>query len=216
MKNNFIIAVMKKISLLLSVCFFLISVNLAQSSNNSVSVKNQTSTKLQQKLESRREALTKIQETVQNRIQQKTASREGRLTQLKQGIVRKYYEKMSDRMWAVISRLETLSERIEARIEIVDSETDEDLSDIVLQVNNAKALLNDTKILLTSSDDMFETVIASDDPKESFEILRDNINDIKMNLVEVHRFLVKVIGDIYGLKSVRFQVPTPVVTTTAT
>lgn len=202
--------VMKKYFSLLA---FFVSLSLpitAFAASNGTTVRNNVNTKLQQKLESRQEALTQIQETVQTRNKQKTTTGGGVLSQQKQGLVTNYYNKMSDKMWAMIDRLNVLITRIDARIAVVEEETDKDLTLVISNVNTAKILLTDTKAILTSSDEMFQTVIASSDPKESFEILRENINDIKMNLVEVHQLLVKVIGNLEGLTGgVKYQAPTP-------
>ena len=201
---------MKRYLFIISFCIFLIlPITKVIAASNGSSVRNQTSTKVQQKLESRQDALTKIQETVQTRTKQRTATGEGMLSQQKRGLVTNYYNKMSDRMWALVDRLSVLVTRIEARIAVVDNETDKDLTLVISDVNAAKTLLADTKAVLTSSDEMFQTVIASSDPKESFEILRENINDIKMNLVAVHKLLVKVIGNLEGLTGgVKYQAPT--------
>jgi hypothetical protein len=167
--------------------------------SNGISNKLTQQTRLEAQIEAREEKLLQLQENVQVRNQVRTASREAKMNQLKQGIVEKYYQQMSNRMWATIERLDTLILRIENRVAIVDSQTDKDMSKIIADVTKAKTLLNDTKLLLTSSDKMIDDVITSNTPKDAYAILKTNIVDIKTNLKEVHRLLVKVIGDITGL-----------------
>lgn len=182
----------------LFICFlfvFLVFPSLISASPNN-STRSAVRSKIEAKIEAREEKLLQIREAKQI----KTASREAKLNSLKQNLVKKYYNNMSKRLWATIERLEKLITRIDARIAIVDAETDKDLTKINADVASAKTLLTDTKTLLTSSDNMIDTVIASNNPLEAFKILKENISDIKLNLKEIHRLLVKVIGDIQGLR----------------
>lgn len=185
---------MRKLTVLVLTLFVLAAPQAIFASNGN-SNKLTQQTRLEAQIEAREEKLLQLREN----IQVKTASKEAKLTQLRQGIVEKYYQQMSKRMWATIERLDTLILRIENRVVIVDSQTDKDLSKIIADITKAKTLLSDTKLLLTSSDKMIENVIASNTPKDAYAILKSNIVDIKTNLKEVHRLLVKVIGDIEGL-----------------
>jgi hypothetical protein len=45
-----------------------------------------------------------------------------------------------------------------------------------------------------------ESFLDNDDPKTAFAEVREIIQQIKVNLIEVHRTLVHVIGDIKGLR----------------
>jgi len=184
----------------LCLSFFVFSVPQAVLASNGIQNKTTQQTRLEAQIEAREDKLLLLQENVQVRNQIRTATREGKLTQLKQGLVNKYYQQMSERIWATIERLDTLILRIENRIAILDPQTDKDLTDILADVSKAKSLLNDTKLLVTSSDKMIDSVISSNTPKDAYAILKSNIVDIKTNLKEVHRLLVKVIGDIYGLR----------------
>lgn len=197
--------------------FFFLFVLLALSVPNPLFASNGGSkvagikTKLEEKIEAREAKLLQIQEKIQNKIQLKTASREAKLTQIKQNLIKKYYQQMSKRMWATIDRLEILISRIDARIAIIDGEGNKDLTSVKANVSQAKSLIADTKVLLTSSDIMIDSVIGSNNPKDAFVILKSNITDIKTNLKEVHGLLVKVIGDIAGLRVGNVKI-TPVVT----
>lgn len=155
--------------------------------------------KLQQRLELREEKLLEIQNRIQNR-ELKTASREARLTELRQNLIKKYYLQMSKRLWATIDRLDVLITRIDARIKIFDAETDDDLTAVNTDINQAKSLLTETRAILVSSDGMIDTATLSGSPKESFDLIKLNIQEIKDDLKEVHGLLVHVIGDLEGLR----------------
>lgn len=155
--------------------------------------------KLQQRLELREEKLLEIQNRIQSR-EEKTASREARLTQLRQNLIKKYYLQMSKRLWATIERLDILITRIDTRIKIFDAETDEDLTAVNTDIGQAKSLLTETRAILVSSDSMIDTATLSGSPKESFDLIKLNIQDIKNDLKEVHSLLVHVIGDLEGLR----------------
>jgi hypothetical protein len=189
---------MKKIVFVFLLIFVGFTPNLISASNVNANRAN-IKTKIVEKIEAREAKLLQIQDKFQNKIQIKTASREAKLSHIKQSLIRKYYQQMSTRLWATVERLETLVSRIEARITIVDAETDKDLTSITSDVEKAKSLLNDTKVLLTSSDSMIDSVLNSNSPKDAFTILKSNITDVKTNLREVHKLLVKVIGNVSGL-----------------
>jgi hypothetical protein len=157
---------------------------------------SQLKTKIEEKIEARENKLIQLREMKQV----KHASVAAKLTELKKNLIRKYYQNMSERILAMIGRLEKLISRIESRIAKIEAGggvVDQSTKD---EITKAEELLSESRALLTSSDSMFEDTLISKLPKEAFKISKENIKDIKTNLQEVHRLLVHVIGDIKGLR----------------
>ena len=140
-------------------------------------------------------------EELQERIQEKRATRQAQLTQRKQQRVSTQFNKMSVRIDATIQRLEILITRIESRLVQIEAQ-DEDINTESIQneLDTAKDLLEEIRIDLISTNDALADVLASEDPKASFEILKNSVRSIKENLQDVHQILVKTIGDIKGLR----------------
>jgi chromosome segregation ATPase len=180
--------------------------------NDSATNSSRKSGLIEEKIQERQTRLEQLRETRQIRI----ASIEAKVSAVKQNAIRRYYKNMSDRINALIDRLNKLILRIESRIAKIEGSgtaVDQSVKD---EVNKAKQLLSDTQALLTSSDGMLEDVLSSNQPKEAFSIIRENIKDIKANLVEVHRILVHVIGEIQGLRVGNTQQLSPTPTTAPT
>ena len=100
---------------------------------------------------------------------------------------------MLRRFEAMVERLEKLIQRIEARMDKIG---DADKTDI----NEAKALLADTQENIDALNANFEEMLTSDTPREVFKDLGEQVRNIKKQLVDVHRFLVEIIGNLKGLR----------------
>lgn len=153
-----------------------------------------------------------IPTSVKSKIEARAATRTASLNLLRRERIRAFWARMVTRIEAMIARLEKLIARMERRIKIIkDSGEDIDTTQPEADVAQAKVLLNQAKADLQTAQDSIETVITGDNPKEAFGEVRDLVQGIKKDLVEIHRLLVHVIGDIKGLR-----VGTPTATPTAT
>ena len=142
-----------------------------------------------------------IKEQVQVRNEERRATIAARLTEVRRERIQNFFNRLVRRLEAAIVRLERLITRIESRIaKIEENNEDVDTGPITDQVNDAKSKLEEAKTELQEAKDNFADLLASDEPKVVFEGVHDNIVNIKKALVEVHRILVHLIGDIKGLR----------------
>lgn len=155
-----------------------------------------------ERLEIRKELREQKREEIKDLIKERKATISSRLAELRRVRIRFYFGRLVRRLEAAINRLERLIERIESRLEKFEQE-DEDLdtTSIHENLNEAKHLLDESRANIEASSDNLESVLDSENPHASFSIIRDIIKDIKENLIEVHRILVHVIGDIKGLRT---------------
>lgn len=135
------------------------------------------------------------------RVAEEKLERAAALTEQRQDKIRMFFAKMMERIEAAIARLQKLIERIEARIvKIKEENPDADLSDQEDKLTEAKDMLDDAKEKLQELKDDFESLLESGEPKEVFKKIGEDIRNLKQDLVEIHRTLVYIIGDIKGLR----------------
>lgn len=169
--------------------------------------------------EARREEIRQqIEERIQIRVQEREerrATREARFAEIRRARISAFFDHLTKRFEALLERLAILISRIESRLEkIAEAGEDIDTTPIEADIQEAKDLLAETEDLLGALN--VEQILDNDDPKTAFTVVRESIQQIKLNLVEVHRILVHVIGDIKGLRigTERKPSPTPVATPT--
>ena len=135
---------------------------------------------------------------VKELIPTKKAEIKAKLTEKRQQLIRQFFFRMVKRLGAAITRLEKLILRIESRLAKLESQG-EDVSKIKIEVADAKTKLVKTKEDLELAKTKLEDVLISEDPKAAFAEVKNLIKGVKTQLIEVHRILVHVIGDIKGL-----------------
>lgn len=197
-----------KIDLVKKLLFFLLVFGLLFINLGTLSAaKKTTSTpsakrvEVQQRIEEKRLAQEQKRQEIRERIETKKATKSAQLSQKKRERVENYWERLNKRLLAVILRLERLITRIESRLDkIASEEGDIDVADIQEQLGDASLLLVQAKLDLELANDSLEEVLLADDPKEAFIAIKDTIKEIKESLIETHRILVHVIGDIKGLR----------------
>ncbi len=134
-----------------------------------------------------------IRQEVKQRITAEKEERIQALTNKKRELISRFFQRMLRRFEAMVERLEKLIQRIEARMDKIG---DADKTDI----NEAKALLADTQENIDALNANFEEMLTSDTPREVFKDLGEQVRNIKKQLVDVHRFLVAIIGNLKGLR----------------
>ncbi len=142
-----------------------------------------------------------VRQEVKLRIAEEKTEREAKLSEQRKARITAFFERMMKRFEAAIERLELLIDRIQARINKIEEEnSDADTSSQQGQLDGAKSKLDDAKGKIQTLKDEFDTFLNSDDPKIVFKEVGDNVRDLKQDLVEIHRILVQIIGDIKGLR----------------
>jgi septal ring factor EnvC (AmiA/AmiB activator) len=143
-------------------------------------------------------AATGVGQTVR---QEKIATIEARLNTRKKEIIRNHFLRMTKRLEAAINRLNRLITRIESRIAKIEANNkDINTEPIKKDIQKAKDKLLLATNKLNEAKIKIDGLLESNTPKETFTEVRNMIQEIKKDLVEVHRLLVKVIGDIKGLR----------------
>jgi hypothetical protein len=142
-----------------------------------------------------------VREEIRANIQEKTATVQARLTERKKITVQNYFSRITRRITAAINRLYLLIDRIESRLlKIEQQDSNVDLSLIKKDVNSAKAMLDQAATESGSIKTEMEQIVESVTPKDDFNNIKESVTAVKETLIEVHQMLVKVIGDIKGLR----------------
>lgn len=187
-----------KITTLLLFCFLIVSPVFAQADNTPTT---SPLTTRQEKLEQIRERVRGKIESRHQLIQEHQATIAAKLTQRHQERILLFFNRLAKRMQAAITRLHRLIARIESRLAKIEAgEEGIETKDIKATLAEAKEKLAQAETALAEAQASFEDVLISEDPKEAFADTQELIKGIKNQLVEVHRLLVHVIGNIKGLR----------------
>lgn len=191
---------MKQLLIISSILFFFLFYPLSVYSQTD-DISTTRKQEAQERLDFRRQLLEDRKEELHQRITDRRATVSARLEEARKQRIRNHFALMVRRMNAAIIRLERLIERIEARLAKFEEENPEaDTTAIHQDLDTAKGLLDEAKASLDAAQASLEDVLSSQDPKDAFGVIRETISEVKDQLKEVHRILVKVIGNIKGLR----------------
>lgn len=162
----------------------------------------------QERFEERKEHLETVMERVREkrealrvRLQDHQATRAARLAEVRKQRIRVFFNRLTERIQAAIDRLEKLIARIESRLGKIESAGEEiETASIREELDAAKDKLAEASAALSQAQTSLEDILLAENPKEIFIEVRDLVKGIKEQLIEVHRTLVHLIGDIRGLR----------------
>lgn len=155
----------------------------------------------QEKLEEIRARVRERKEAIRLEIQERQATRAARLAEKRKERIRAFFNRLTRRMEAAINRLERLISRIKSRLDKIEA-ADEDINTSTVRdtLDEAEIKLASASAALSETETALEDILSAKDPKEAFTDVSDLIKGIKQQLIEIHRILVHVIGDIKGLR----------------
>lgn len=143
---------------------------------------------LQEKREQLREKAQEKREEVKQRISARRAEK-----------IKEFSSRMKEKLLAMVERLEKLTERIQSRINKL-AEKGADTADAQSQLDEAKAKLAAVKTRISGLEGVGADIASSDNPRELFSAVKDEVQAIKKDLVEVHRLLASSMGRIRGVR----------------
>jgi hypothetical protein len=156
---------------------------------------------IRQRIEEKKLEIEMKKQEIKERIQIKKATQAAKLQDKRKENIRNYFEKINTRFSSTILRLEKLISRIENRLSVYEQQNpDLNLDEINLQIEDAKVFLLEAEADISTATENLEDTLDSEDPKAMFKIIKDTTMDAKQKLIEAHRILVHVIGDIKGLR----------------
>jgi hypothetical protein len=146
------------------------------------------------------ELRSKLNKNLKLNLQDKKASIEAKLSDKKKNIISNYWQRLVKRINSSIDRLDKLTQRIESRLLIIETKNpSKDTTPIHSQLNEVKTKLTDAKTKLSALNTVVTESLNSEKPKETFLVIKDGIKEVKSILMDVHKVLVHIIGDIRGL-----------------
>jgi hypothetical protein len=160
----------------------------------------------EQKLATREARREEIRQQIEERIEIRTQEREerratieARFAETRKARITAFFNHLTRRLEAFLERFSILISRIESRLDkIAQADEDIDTTSVEADIQEAKDLLVATEDLLSVLG--VEILLENDDPKAAFAEVKEKIQEIKLNLVEIYRILIHVIGDIKGLR----------------
>lgn len=162
---------------------------------------NTRRSEVKQMIDEKRQLRQEMLQEIRQRVRDRRATQEAKLTELRKNLIRNFWVRLKARLTAAMERLEKLIARIESRLTKIEENNEGIDTELVKeQLEDAKVKLAEAKAKCQAANDTMEDVLNSNDPKAAFGVVRDTVKDIKSDLVDVHRTLVHVIGDIKGLR----------------
>lgn len=163
-------------------------------------------TTLQEKraeLESKREnAKEKLEEKKAERaekMEEKRAEKTKRLEERAKKRIDAYVERISKRLTVALERMDKIIGRVESRI----AKLEEKFTDRGLDLSDAKRLLNEARDEVASAREdvsavggAIEGALNTDNPKESFSVIRELIKDAVASVKSAHRALVEAVKSV--------------------
>lgn len=151
-----------------------------------------------------------VKEEVKTRNLERKEDNAARFCELRKDKITTYFTRMLTRIGALIERLQKLVDRIESRIAKIESANENiNLTNPKAELSSAQNNLSDAKTKLETLKNEADTFVNCDDPQKSFKDVRENVQTIKKDLMEVHRILVHIIGNIKGLRLGNTHTATP-------
>ena len=116
--------------------------------------------------------------------------------------ITRFVKNVTNKFDSTIERLEKLIAKIESRITKIEAgENDYDLTKIKADTKVAKDKLSATKTKYNGIELNLNNSMEKETLKSTFKKIAMDLRGIKKELTSVHTMLVKIIGDIKGLKS---------------
>ena len=142
-----------------------------------------------------------IKNQIKQKVQEKRASVEAKLDDTRKQHIRNLFAVMQNRFTAAIERLNKLIERIESRLAQIKSDNPNvNTTSIEAELQSAKDKTTDVEAQLAAISASLDDTLNSNQPKDAFSVIANDLKTVKNTLIEVHRLLVKVIGDVKGLR----------------
>lgn len=138
------------------------------------------------------------EQTVENR-EIKKAERIEKLNEKAKERITAYTVRIINRLTAAINRMLKLADRIEARIiKLEEKFTDKglDLSESKNLVEKAREEARNAQIEINSISEIFAEIIDAENPKESFNAIREHIKNTTTSIKNAHKTLVEAIKSV--------------------
>ena len=138
-------------------------------------------------------------------VTEKVASRQAeirsKISAVRRERIRNYFGKMVVRIEATIERLQILIDRIETRIaKIKEGDEEINTTEVEITVTDAKETLEKAKTELDNLKTNLEDMLASDNPRDNFQDVRNSLKTVIGYIREAHKSLAIAIGNIKGLR----------------
>ena len=152
---------------------------------------------VRQRIEQRRDAIQTRVELRREKIATRVAEIRRRVAEHRKVLIRRFFKRMLRRFEAATVRLGRIADRIESRLDKMEArEIDvsglrEDLADVRDDLSVAEGLLDGLEAKV-------EELLASDDPKAAFGIVRDTVLETRDMLKDIHKQFVEIIRQMKG------------------
>lgn len=154
------------------------------------------------KTRERRSKLQEKREELRTKAKEKRGERKEKIAQKRAEKIKEFASRIKEKLLALVERLEKLAERIQSRINKL-AEKGANTAGAQAQLDDAKARLAAVKTRISGLEGVGADIVSSDEPREFFGAVKEEVHAIKKDLVEVHKILASSMGEIKGLSNLR-------------
>lgn len=152
-----------------------------------------------EKVELKRSALQEKRAELREKAKEKRAEVKQRISVKRSEKIKEFSIRIKEKLLAMVERMEKLAERLQSRMNKL-AEKGADTAAAQTQLDDAKAKLAAVKTRISDLRGVGADITSSDNPKELFSAVKEEVHAIKKDLVEVHRLLASSMGKIKGVR----------------
>lgn len=151
-----------------------------------------------EKVQERRSKLQEKREELRAKAKEKQEERKEKIAQNRAEKIKEFASRVKEKLFAMVERLEKLAERIQSRIDKLAGKG-ANVQEAQAQLDEAKTKLAAVKTRISGLQGVGADIVSSDNPKEMFSAVKEEVHAIRKDLVEVHKLLASSMGKVKGL-----------------
>ncbi len=153
---------------------------------------------VREKVQEQRSKLQEKREELRTKAEERKEERKEKIAQKRAEKIKEFGQRIKEKLLAMVERLEKLAERIQSRIDKL-AEKGANTQEAQAQLDEAKTKLAAVKARISGLEGVGADIVSTDNPRELFGAVKEEVQGIKKDLVEVHRLLASSMGKIKGL-----------------
>lgn len=158
-----------------------------------------------------REQIKEKREVFKDEAKERVEALKKKVSEEKSKRVEAFFGTMVRKFEAAISRLRTLADRIDSRLDKFE-EAGKDVSVLRTSLDKAKMVIDEAENSLDKAKEEFNALSQSEKPEEYFKKVKNVVADVAQKIKDAHKALVDVIN---STKGVSVKVPSSTSTTTS-
>lgn len=156
---------------------------------------------IKEKREDLRETIKQKRETFREEAKERVDTLKRKLSEERAKRIEVFFGTMVRKFEAAISRLRTLADRIDSRLDKIE-DAGKDVSEFRVLLDNAKITIETAEDSLDKAKEEFNALAKSENPQEYFKKVKEIVSGVAQKIKDAHKALIDVINLIKGTSNV--------------